>query len=144
MSTRVTIYTDGGCDPNPGKGAWAALIIIDGVEKEISGWNAETTNNRMELTAAIEALRSLREASVVDLYTDSQYLMRGITEWMTKWLAKNWRGSSGPVLNKEFWQALLAETSRHKINWHWVKGHSTNRYNQRVDDLVQKARVNSK
>jgi ribonuclease HI len=95
----------------------------------------------MELTAAIEALRALKHPSVVDLYTDSQYLMRGITEWMPKWLVKNWRGSNGPVLNKDLWQALLVETARHKIKWHWVKGHSTDRYNQRVDELVQKVRA---
>ncbi len=136
----VTIYTDGGCDPNPGRGAWAALVIIDGKEIELSGAEPATTNNRMELTAAIKALRSLKESRLVDLYTDSVYLMKGITEWMPKWLAKNWRGSSGPVLNKELWQELLAETARHSIRWHWVKGHSTNRYNQRVDALVQKAR----
>jgi ribonuclease HI len=137
----VTIYTDGGCDPNPGSGAWAALVIIDGKEIELSGAEPATTNNRMELTAAIKALRSLKESSLVELFTDSIYLMKGITEWMPKWLAKNWRGSSGPVLNKELWQALLVETARHSIKWHWVKGHSTNRNNQRVDALVQKARI---
>ncbi len=137
----VIIYTDGGCDPNPGKGGWAALLLADGLEKELLGSAPVTTNNRMELTAAIEALRALRHPSTVDLYTDSQYLMRGITEWMPKWLAKNWRGSSGPVLNKDLWQALLAETSRHTIKWHWVKGHSNDRFNQRVDELVQKARA---
>ena len=136
----VIIYTDGGCDPNPGRGGWAALLLCGELEKELLGSAPETTNNRMELTAAIEALRALHYPSVVDLYTDSQYLMRGITEWMPKWLAKNWRGSNGPVLNKDLWQALLAETSRHTIKWHWVKGHSTDRYNQRVDELVQKAR----
>ena len=137
---RVIIYTDGGCDPNPGRGAWAALVIVDGKEKELSGAEPASTNNRMELTAAIQALRSLKGPSLVDLYTDSTYVMKGMTEWMPKWLAKNWRGSAGPVLNKDLWQALLAETARHKVMWHWVKGHSTNRYNQRVDALVQKAR----
>ncbi len=136
----VIIYTDGGCDPNPGRGAWAALILSDGKETEISGVNPETTNNRMELTAAIEALRSLKTPHQVDLYTDSTYLMKGITEWMPKWLAKNWRGSSGAVLNKDLWQALLAETGKHKVNWYWVKGHSSNRYNRRVDALVKKTR----
>ena len=140
-SPHVVIYTDGGCDPNPGRGGWAALLLADGLEKELLGSAPVTTNNRMELTAAIEALRALKHPSVVDLYTDSQYLMRGITEWMPKWLVKNWRGSNGPVLNKDLWQALLAETSRHTIKWHWVKGHSTDRYNQRVDELVQKARA---
>lgn len=136
----VTIYTDGGCDPNPGRGAWAALIIADGKVSEFSGAEVQTTNNRMELTAAIQALRSVKEGSEVDLYTDSTYLMNGMTEWMPKWLAKKWRGSSGPVLNKDLWQVLNVETARHKVKWHWVKGHSTNRYNQRVDLLVQKAR----
>ena len=140
-SPHVIIYTDGGCDPNPGRGGWAALLLADGLEKELLGSAPVTTNNRMELTAAIEALHALHHPSMVDLYTDSQYLMRGITEWMPKWLAKNWRGSNGPVLNKDLWQALLAETSRHMIRWHWVKGHSTDRYNQRVDELVQKARA---
>ena len=137
---RVIIYTDGGCDPNPGRGGWAALLLAKGLEKELLGSEPVTTNNRMELTAAIEALRALHHPSVVDLYTDSQYLMRGITEWMPKWLAKNWRGSNGPVLNKDLWQDLLAETSRHTIKWHWVKGHSTDKHNLRVDELVQKAR----
>lgn len=139
-SPRVIIYTDGGCDPNPGRGGWAALLLSGGLEKELLGSASMSTNNRMELTAAIEALRALNHPSLVDLYTDSQYLMRGITEWMPKWLAKNWRGSNGPVLNKDLWQALLAETSRHTIKWHWVKGHSSDKYNQRVDELVQKAR----
>jgi ribonuclease HI len=140
-ANHVIIYTDGGCDPNPGRGAWAALVMIDGKETELSGAEPATTNNRMELTAAIHALRSLKTSSQVDLYTDSIYLMKGITEWISKWLVKNWRGSNGPVLNKELWQSLLTETARHSIKWHWVKGHSTNRYNQRVDALVQKARL---
>jgi ribonuclease HI len=138
--SHVTIYTDGGCDPNPGRGAWAALVIQAGNEVELSGADPASTNNRMELTAAIEALRSLKSPCEVDLYTDSIYLMKGITEWMPKWLAKNWRGSSGPVLNKDLWQMLLTAIGNHKVSWHWVKGHSTNRYNQRVDALVQKAR----
>ena len=137
----VTIYTDGGCDPNPGRGGWAALLMdAQGHETVLSGADPHTTNNRMELTAAIEALRALKAPMTVDLYTDSTYLMKGITEWMPKWLAKNWRGSSGPVLNVDLWQRLLAETARHKINWHWVKGHAGNRYNQRVDALVHAAR----
>ena len=139
-ANHVVIYTDGGCDPNPGRGAWAALIMVDGKENELCGAEPSTTNNRMELTAAIHALRFLKTSSQVDLFTDSTYLMKGITEWMPKWLAKNWRGSNGPVLNKELWQELLSETARHTIKWHWVKGHSTNRYNKRVDELVQRTR----
>jgi ribonuclease HI len=141
MTEHVTIYTDGGCDPNPGRGGWAALLMdAQGHETVLSGADPHTTNNRMELTAAIEALRALKAPATVDMYTDSTYLMKGITEWMPKWLAKNWRGSSGPVLNVDLWQRLLAETARHKINWHWVKGHAGNRYNQRVDALVHAAR----
>ena len=141
MTTQpVIIYTDGGCDPNPGRGAWAALLISGGKELELSGCDPATTNNRMELTAAIESLRALRVPCQVDLYTDSQYLMRGISEWMPKWLTKNWCGSNGPVLNKDLWQQLNIETARHQVKWHWVKGHSTDQYNQRVDALVQKAR----
>jgi ribonuclease HI len=136
----VTIYTDGGCEPNPGRGGWGALIIIDGVTRELSGYEACTTNNRMELTAAIEALKNLTEPSVVELFTDSQYLKRGITEWMTKWLSKNWRGSNGPVLNQDLWQALLNAEKPHRVTWHWVKGHADNIYNQRADLLSQQAR----
>ena len=137
---RVIIYTDGGCDPNPGRGGWAALLLADGLEKELLGSAPVTTNNRMELTAAIEALRALAHPCTVDLYTDSQYLMRGITEWMPKWLAKNWRGSNGPVLNQDLWKALLAAAKPHQITWRWVKGHSGNRFNTRVDWLVKQAR----
>ena len=141
MTNEVTIYTDGGCDPNPGPGGWAALIIQGTERKEITGAEASSTNNRMELTAAIEALRYLTKPSLIDLYTDSQYVKRGITEWMPKWLAKKWRGTHGPIANKDLWQALLTETNLHTIRWHWVKGHSTDRLNLRVDDLVQKARI---
>jgi ribonuclease HI len=139
----VEIYTDGGCDPNPGVGGWAAILRdAQGRESLLSGADPHTTNNRMELTAAIEALRALKAPTAVDLYTDSTYLMKGITEWMPKWLAKNWRGSSGPVLNVDLWKKLLVETECHSVNWHWVKGHAGNRYNQRVDALVHAARRN--
>ena len=134
------IYTDGGCDPNPGPGGWAALILHDGKRQEISGAEMHSTNNRMELTAAIEALRALPHPGRVDLYTDSQYLMRGITEWMPKWLAKNWRGTNGPVANKDLWQELLEESSRHTVRWKWVKGHAGNPENERVDQLCSLAR----
>jgi ribonuclease HI len=136
----VVIYTDGGCDPNPGPGGWAALIMKDGEKKEISGADGQTTNNRMELTAAINALNSLTTPSRVMIYTDSQYLQRGIEEWMPGWLRKNWRGANGPVLNQDLWKALLEAVRPHQVSWQWVKGHAGNVYNNRVDALVQQAR----
>lgn len=137
---QVVIYTDGGCDPNPGPGAWAALVIVDGSRTEISGSEPDTTNNRMELTAAIEALKSLKEPAKVKIYTDSQYLQRGIEEWMPKWLARNWRGSSGPVANQDLWKTLLAAIKPHQVQWEWVRGHAGNPLNSRVDYLVRQAR----
>jgi ribonuclease HI len=139
-SQEVIIYTDGGCDPNPGPGGWAALILADGKKKELSGADPQTTNNRMELTAAIRALTALPGPSKVLLYTDSQYLQRGITEWMPKWLLKNWRGSSGPVLNVDLWKELLEAMKPHQVRWQWVKAHAGNTYNTRVDTLVHQAR----
>ena len=138
----VTIYTDGGCDPNPGLGGWGALIITGDKKTELSGSELYTTNNRMELTAAIQALHALSEPSKVTLYTDSQYMQRGIEEWMPKWLAKNWRGSSGPVANQDLWKELLAAAKPHQIMWRWVRGHSGNLHNTRVDWLVREARNN--
>jgi ribonuclease HI len=139
----VTIYTDGGCDPNPGLGGWAALVMIGDVKKELSGSEAYTTNNRMELTAAIQALKALNEPSKVILYTDSQYMQRGIEEWMPGWLKKNWRGSNGPVANQDLWKDLLAAAEPHMIAWRWVRGHSGNVNNARVDRLVHLARLSS-
>lgn len=136
----VTIYTDGGCDPNPGFGAWAALVLIGTTKKEYSGTDAHSTNNRMELTAAIQALKSLSEPSSVILYTDSQYMQRGINEWMPGWLAKNWRGSSGPVANQDLWKDLLSALKPHTVTWRWVRGHAGNPNNMRVDYLVRQAR----
>jgi ribonuclease HI len=136
----IVIYTDGGCDPNPGPGGWAALIMSGDQKKEISGANKKTTNNRMELTAAIEALRSVSEPARIKIYTDSQYLQRGIEEWMPGWLRKNWRGSSGPVLNQDLWKELLEAIKPHQVSWQWVKGHAGNIYNTRVDLLVHQAR----
>jgi ribonuclease HI len=136
----VVIYTDGGCDPNPGPGGWAALIMKDGEKKEISGADGQTTNNRMELTAAINALNSLATPSRVMIYTDSQYLQRVIEEWMRGWLRKNWRGANGPVLNQDLWKALLEAVRPHQVSWQWVKGHAGNVYNNRVDALLQQAR----
>ena len=140
MNESVIIYTDGGCDPNPGPGAWAALIMIGAAKKEISGYDPQTTNNRMELTAAIQALKSLHEPMQVKIYTDSQYVQRGMEEWMPKWLAKNWRGSTGPVANQDLWKELLAAMKPHKVAWQWVRGHAGNVFNTRVDWLVKQAR----
>jgi ribonuclease HI len=143
MNTRkhIIIYTDGGCDPNPGRGAWAALLLDGDHKIEISGFDPETTNNRMELTAAIEALRKVSGPSDITLYTDSQYVQRGMEEWMPKWLAKNWKGSSGPVANQDLWKTLLEAMKPHKVKWQWVKGHAGNTYNSRVDWLVREARI---
>jgi ribonuclease HI len=141
MTDSIVIYTDGGCDPNPGPGGWAALILQDGHKTELMGADPDTTNNRMELTAAIQALRSLKTPSAVTLYTDSQYLQKGIDEWMPGWLARNWKASTGkPVLNQDLWKELLAVQKPHKVSWKWVKGHAGNVYNTRVDALVHEAR----
>lgn len=138
----IIIYTDGGSDPNPGYGGWGAILCYGTVEKELSGSAPHTTNNRMELTAALEALRTLKRPCTIQLYTDSQYLRRGITEWIAQWQAKNWRRSDkSPVENADLWQALLPETQRHTIEWHWVKGHAGNAYNERVDKLATAARL---
>lgn len=133
----VIIYTDGGCDPNPGPGAWAVLLRFGKHEKTLSGFEAETTNNRMELTAAIQAIHALTRPCQVDYYTDSEYLQKGITEWMSRWRARNWRRKGGKLANADLWQALDAAIQPHKIEWHWIRGHAGNRYNQRVDRLVR-------
>ncbi|HEY9077618.1 MAG TPA: ribonuclease HI [Anaerolineaceae bacterium] len=134
---KVTIYTDGACDPNPGPGGWAALLIFPGHEQELGGGDRHTTNNRMELTAAVRALEALPEAMEVTLYTDSQYLKRGMTEWLPGWLARNWRSTSGKVANQDLWQALLAAAARHKVNWRWLRGHAGSARNERVDRLAR-------
>jgi ribonuclease HI len=144
--TLVTIYTDGGCDPNPGPGGWAAILFTlqaDGSlhERELCGAEQDTTNNRMELTAAIEALRALKRPCQVTLHTDSEYLKRGITEWLADWITKGWRTSGKkPVKNQDLWQALYKEKERHEVDWQWVKGHAGNAYNERVDRLVAECR----
>ena len=141
LSDKVIIYTDGGAKPNPGPGGWAALLIYNGVEKVLSGGEKNTTNNRMELTAACEALEALKRPCEVEFYTDSEYLKKGITEWLPNWAKKNWRTSNRkPVLNQDLWERLHAATERHQIRWRWVKGHATNPYNQRVDRLATNAR----
>jgi ribonuclease HI len=143
MSDEVIIYSDGGADPNPGMGGWAAIVrFADGEERVLSGSDPETTNNRMEVTAAIAALESLPRPSRVALHTDSQYLRRGITEWLPAWVAAGWRTKAGrPVANVDLWQKLAALATRHDIVWHWVRGHSGNPANERVDRLAREARL---
>ena len=133
----ITIYTDGACKGNPGPGGWAALLLHADHEKELSGHAPDTTNNRMELMAAIESLRALKTPCRVDLYTDSQYVRLGITEWLQGWIKRGWRtADKKPVKNQDLWEDLLAATATHDITWHWVKGHDGNDHNERVDQLA--------
>lgn len=133
----VTIYTDGSCLGNPGPGGWAALLRSGERERVLSGREASTTNNRMELTAALKALQALKNPTKVKLYTDSEYLRRGITEWLPGWQRRGWKRKGGALANVELWQALAEAISRHEISWHWVKGHATDRDNLRVDKLAR-------
>lgn len=128
----VEIFTDGACSGNPGPGGWAALLRYKGVEKEISGGELKTTNNRMEMTAVIEALAALKKPSTVDLYTDSQYVQKGVTEWMDGWKAKGWK----KVKNIDLWQRIDSEMARHNVTFHWVRGHDGHIENERVDKLA--------
>ncbi len=138
---KVSIYTDGGADPNPGVGGWAAILRDGRHERVLTGNNPHTTNNQMELQAAIAALQALTRPCEVDFYTDSEYVRRGITEWIEKWAEKNWMRSGKPVANRELWQALWQETKRHQIEWHWVRGHAGNPLNERADMLARQARL---
>ncbi|MDR2157948.1 MAG: ribonuclease HI [Holosporaceae bacterium] len=135
---KVTVYTDGSCSGNPGPGGWGALIIYGSIEKELCGVEPSATNNQMELTSAIKALEELKEACIVDLYSDSKYLINGMTQWMDKWIEKKWVTSEKKaVKNKELWVRLLALSRYHKISWHWVAGHSGHELNERVDRLAR-------
>lgn len=137
---RVEIHTDGACRGNPGPGGWGALLQWGETEKLLSGAESSTTNNRMELTAAIEALSALKKGCAVDLYTDSEYLRKGITEWLPQWKARNWRTAARkPVKNVDLWQRLDDAAARHEIRWHWVKGHSGHPGNERADRLANEA-----
>jgi ribonuclease HI len=137
MSDRVTIYTDGACSGNPGPGGWAAVLQFGTSEKEISGGETLTTNNRMELTAAIEALNALKRPCNVDLYTDSQYVRQGITAWLANWKRRGWRTADNkPVKNDDLWRALDEAAARHDVKWHWVRGHADDPMNIRVDALA--------
>ena len=136
----ITIYTDGACSGNPGPGGWGALLIYNGKRKNISGGEYESTNNRMEMMAAIQALQYLKESCKIKLYTDSKYLQQGVTSWMAKWKVNNWRGSDKkPVKNLDLWQSLDAEVSKHKIEFIWVKAHNGHPENEEVDALARDA-----
>jgi ribonuclease HI len=136
---RVTIYTDGACSPNPGPGGWAALLKFNDQEKTLTGGARQTTNNRMELTAAVEALKALKRPCQIEFFTDSEYLKRGITEWLPGWRQRNWRRKAGSLANVDLWQALDQTITQHKINWHWVRGHAGHPENERVDRLARMA-----
>ena len=135
----VVIYTDGGCEPNPGVGGWGAVLIYGDRMKELSGGALETTNNRMEMTAAIEALSALKRPCKIQLHTDSEYVKKGITEWITSWKKKKWMGRGGPVKNVDLWKRLDALAETHDIEWRWVRGHAGNTYNERCDELAAAA-----
>ena len=133
---RVVIYTDGGCEPNPGPGGWAAILRTDGWEREIAGSDAETTNNRMELQAALEGLKALKKPSRVTIITDSNYLNHGMTEWITGWSAAGWRRGKSELLNKELWYELATHALRHETSWAWTRGHAGQPENERCDELA--------
>ena len=140
MSDTVDIYTDGACRGNPGPGGWAAVLSAGGREKEISGAQLLTTNNRMELQAVIEALSALKRPAQVRLYTDSQYVRRGILEWLPQWKARGWMTADRkPVKNQDLWQQLETAAARHRIEWHWVPGHAGVPGNERCDALANAA-----
>mgnify|MGYP000053031151 FL=1 len=132
----VIVYTDGACDPNPGYGGWSAILIYNGHMKELSGGEAHSTNNRMEMTAAIKALEALKRPCAVIVNTDSEYLKRGVTEWMPKWRRFNWRRKGGQLKNVELWQRLDELTRLHDVQWQWVRGHAGNPLNERCDQLA--------
>lgn len=137
---KVTIFTDGACKGNPGPGGWGALLRYNDHETELKGAEAHTTNNRMELMAAIKALEALKRSCEVELYTDSQYLKLGMTTWLVNWKRKQWRNSKKEsVKNVDLWQQLDALAEKHQIHWHWVKGHSGHPENERVDELANEA-----
>lgn len=135
---RVDIWTDGACSGNPGPGGWGVLLRYGTHEKSLFGGEAETTNNRMELRAAIEALKALKHPCLVHLHTDSQYVKGGITEWLANWKKNNWRtANKKPVKNADLWQALEKQADRHEVHWHWVKGHAGNAENEKADELAR-------
>lgn len=135
----VEVFTDGACSGNPGPGGWGAILRYNGHERELYGGERDTTNNRMELLAAINALNTLKEPCSVDLYTDSVYVRDGISRWIDGWKNNNWRtAAKKPVKNSELWQALDTARQRHEVRWHWVKGHAGHPENERCDELARK------
>jgi ribonuclease HI len=135
----VTIFTDGACSGNPGPGGWGAILISGAHEREICGGEPATTNNRMELMAAIQALEALKRPCKVELHTDSQYVRKGITEWISGWKARGWRtADKKPVKNEDLWKRLDAARARHDVDWRWVKGHNGHELNERADGLASK------
>jgi len=141
----VVIYTDGACSPNPGIGGWGAILVTPGKDhtRELSGAESETTNNRMELTAALEALRALKRPCKVSLYTDSEYLRNAFAQkWLDKWQKNGWKtAAKKPVLNADLWRALLEQAAIHEVEWHWVRGHHEDDLNHRCDQLAVEARM---
>ena len=139
MSQIVEVYTDGACRGNPGPGGWGVLLRYGNTEKELYGAEADTTNNRMELMAAIQALENLKRESKVILTTDSQYVRKGITEWIANWKKRGWKtASKQPVKNKDLWQRLDKAATQHRVEWHWVRGHIGHPGNERADELANK------
>jgi ribonuclease HI len=139
MTETVDIYTDGACSGNPGPGGWGAILRYDGREKELFGYDAATTNNRMELMAVIEALRSLKRSIPVRVHTDSQYVQKGMTEWIHGWKRRGWKtAGKEPVKNEDLWRTLDALATTHAIQWFWVKGHAGHPENERADELARR------
>jgi ribonuclease HI len=135
--TPVVIYTDGSCDPNPGPGGWAALIIMKKENKLVKGSESHSTNNRMELIAALNGIKEVDVSEEIILYTDSQYLQKGVKEWIANWKARGWRRKGGKLANVDLWKEISTEIDHRKITWHWVRGHAGNPFNERVDRAAQ-------
>lgn len=139
-SNGICIYTDGACDPNPGRGGWGVVIIEDGKQRTLNGGEPNTTNNRMELTAAIVGLRSVSTPSQITLFSDSEYVKKGITEWIAAWKRKGWKRQGGVLANVDLWQELDRENSRHHVNWQWIRGHAGHPMNELADQLAVQGR----
>jgi ribonuclease HI len=140
MSLKVVMYTDGACRGNPGPGGWGVVLRFHGNHKTLQGYAAETTNNRMELTAVIEGLKALKRSCEVELFTDSKYVIQGLTEWLAKWKSNGWKtAAKKPVKNIDLWQQLEAEVAQHEIDWNWVKGHAGIADNELADQLANAA-----